>query len=155
MTINDGEDMYVKSGSSVQIRCLIGQTVDTPPYVTWYFNNRMMVDFAGTHSSVTAAHGTAAIKSPGSLLLLQSVLKLRDVRKADSGNYTCQPANLPRATAYLHVIQQEQEQRELLVTSTAAAMVGTAADCPAAQRLLVARIGLIAALAHGLRYLLF
>jgi hypothetical protein len=109
VSIPGSPDIYVKSGSSVQLRCVISQVVDPPTYVTWSFNGRALLDFTGARTP-PLTHAPAVSVSR---------LILRDVSRADSGNYSCAPAPaLPAAQAALHVIQQEQEQR-LSVTATA------------------------------------
>ena len=120
MSIPGSPDIYVKSGSSVQLRCVIAQVVDPPTYVTWSFNGRALLDFTGaTRTTPPLTHAPTVSVSR---------LILRDVSRADSGNYSCSPAPaLPAATATLHVIQQEQEQRlSVTATATGGATVTTA-----------------------------
>ena len=36
-----GQDIHVKEGSMVILKCVISNTVEKPPYVTWYLNNKV------------------------------------------------------------------------------------------------------------------
>ncbi|XP_023345142.1 zwei Ig domain protein zig-8 isoform X2 [Eurytemora carolleeae] len=96
VTIQGGPDIHVKARSVVHLKCIISQTVDPPVYVTWFFNNKMLIDFTG--ADVSLSH---------SLTVSTSRLTLRDVDLVDAGNYTCQPAALPEATVTLHVVKPE------------------------------------------------
>jgi hypothetical protein len=143
VSIPGSPDIYVKSGSSVQLRCVISQVVDPPTYVTWSFNGRALLDFTGARTP-PLTHAPAVSVSR---------LILRDVSRADSGNYSCAPAPaLPAAQAALHVIQQEQEQR-LSVTATATGGgAGQSATAPTALIgwVLAARFVLLAATSDSL-----
>jgi len=143
VSIPGSPDIYVKSGSSVQLRCVISQVVDPPTYVTWSFNGRALLDFTGARTP-PLTHAPAVSVSR---------LILRDVSRADSGNYSCAPAPaLPAAQAALHVIQQEQEQR-LSVTATATGGgAGQSATAPTALIgwVLAARFVLLAAASDSL-----
>lgn len=37
-------DIHVKEGSKVNIECVISNTTDHVPYVTWLFNNQVKTD---------------------------------------------------------------------------------------------------------------
>ena len=36
-----GQDIHVKEGSKVILKCVITNIVEKPPYVTWYLNNKV------------------------------------------------------------------------------------------------------------------
>jgi len=92
-------DIHVNEGSSLRLKCVISNIVEAPQYVTWYLNTKMLVDFTGSLSSLTH-------ESTHSL----STLHLNKVSLADGGNYSCQPASLPRASTTLHVLKTEKKQ---------------------------------------------
>jgi len=93
-------DIHVKEGSPVRLKCVISNIVEKPAYVTWFLNEKMLVDFAGDLSDLTHA-------STHSL----STLYLPSVDLADSGNYSCQPASLHKVSITLHVLKAEKEQK--------------------------------------------
>jgi len=93
-------DIHVKEGSPVRLKCVISNMVEKPPYVTWFLNEKMLVDFAGDLSSLTH-HSSHSV----------SVLNLHAVELADSGNYSCQPAGLHKESITLHVLKAEKEQK--------------------------------------------
>jgi len=53
VTIQGGPDIHVKARSVVHLKCIISQTVDPPVYVTWFFNNKMLIDFTGADVSLS------------------------------------------------------------------------------------------------------
>jgi hypothetical protein len=130
VSIPGSPDIYVKSGSSVQLRCVISQVVDPPTYVTWSFNGRALLDFTGARTPPLTHAPTVSV----------SRLILRDVSRADSGNYSCAPAPaLPSAQTALHVIQQEQEQRlSVTATATGGASAATMTTTTTGLRILLA-----------------
>jgi hypothetical protein len=135
VSIPGSPDIYVKSGSSVQLRCVITQVVDPPTYVTWSFNGRALLDFTGASQRIPPLTHAPTVSV--------SRLILRDVSRADSGNYSCAPAPaLPSAQAALHVIQQEQEQR-LSVTATATGAAVGMQQLTAAATLLTVVLALL------------
>jgi len=93
-------DIHVKEGSSVKLKCVISNIVEKPAFVTWFLNEKMLVDFAGDLSDLTHS-------STHSL----STLYLPSVDLADSGNYSCQPASLHKVSITLHVLKAEKEQK--------------------------------------------
>lgn len=103
-----GQDIHVKEGSKVILKCVITNIVEKPPYVTWYLNNKMLVDFTGGLSSLSHA-ATHSISS----------LHLDSVQMADNGNYTCHPAGLHKVSISLHVLQAEKEQKLVVKESSA------------------------------------
>ena len=36
-----GQDIHVKEGSAVVLKCVITNIVEKPPFVTWYLNNKV------------------------------------------------------------------------------------------------------------------
>jgi hypothetical protein len=76
----------------------------------------MLVDFSGSLSSLTH-------ESSHSL----STLHLPAVSLADGGNYSCQPATLPRASLTLHVLRTEKKQN--IVEKTVMASGAGGATC--------------------------
>ena len=39
-----GQDIHVKEGSAVVLKCVITNIVEKPPFVTWYLNNKVSTE---------------------------------------------------------------------------------------------------------------
>lgn len=107
-------DIYVKSGSSVQLKCVVSQAVDAPSYVTWYHNGKLVAE----------PHSRWSSQLQHSRDTTSSTLSLRRVSPADTGNYSCHPARLRMAHIALHVLDGESEQRLPVVDNGGPAAVG-------------------------------
>ncbi|XP_068235251.1 zwei Ig domain protein zig-8-like [Palaemon carinicauda] len=92
--IEGGPERYVQTGSSVHLRCTLKHFTEPPTYVFWYHAEHMVNYDANARITVVPRSG-------------ESELQISRVTKADSGNYTCQPANARPASISLHVITGE------------------------------------------------
>lgn len=92
--IGGGSERYVQIGSSVQLTCTLKYFTEPPTYVFWYHAEHM-VNY-DSNNRITVANGIS-----------ESELRISQVTKADSGNYTCQPANARPASVSLHIITGE------------------------------------------------
>lgn len=93
--IEGAPDIYVKSGSSINLTCVITQSPIPPVFVFWYHDDRMI--------NYDSSRGQIAIqKAVGDTAL--SKLFIKDVQPADSGNYTCCPSNAEATSITLHVL---------------------------------------------------
>ncbi|CAG7692176.1 unnamed protein product [Allacma fusca] len=90
-------DLFVKSGSTVQIRCIITQSLEQPAYIFWYHDGGRVVNLFGKHQSVERVTSDTTI----------GILVIKSTEKRDSGNYTCAPSNLDSASVMLHVLNGE------------------------------------------------
>ncbi|XP_054009240.1 zwei Ig domain protein zig-8-like, partial [Hylaeus anthracinus] len=91
-------DMYVKTGSTVAIRCMIKQSLEGPFYVFWYHEgDRVLDNQLGKIDIQTERINNDTISS----------LEIRNARPEDSGNYTCSPSSLDSASVQLHVLNGE------------------------------------------------
>lgn len=91
-------DMYVKTGSTVAIRCMIKQSLEGPFYVFWYHEGDRVLTYQQDKIDIQTTrinHDTV------------SSLVLHNARREDSGNYTCSPSNLDSASVQLHVLNGE------------------------------------------------
>ncbi|XP_043673404.1 neurotrimin-like [Vespula pensylvanica] len=91
-------DMYVKTGSTVAIRCMIKQSLEGPFYVFWYHEGDRVLNYQQGKIDIQTKridHDTV------------SSLVIRNARREDSGNYTCSPSNLDSASVQLHVLNGE------------------------------------------------
>lgn len=96
-------DIHVMEGSSVNLKCVIRQSVRDPDYIFWYQNNKRVLDY-GKGAKVISSERLDANTMVATLTINNAV-------HTDSGNYTCQPSNLDSASAYLHVLNGEWSRR--------------------------------------------
>ncbi|XP_042203798.1 T-lymphocyte activation antigen CD86-like [Homarus americanus] len=89
-----GSEIYVQSGSSVQLTCTLKHFTEPPTYIFWYHAHHM-VNY-DDNARITVVNGPE-----------QSALRISQVTKGDSGNYTCMPSNARPASVSLHIITGE------------------------------------------------
>jgi len=90
--------MYVKTGSTVAIRCVIKQSLEGPFYVFWYHEGDRVLNYQ---------LGKIDIQTKRIEQDTVSSLVIHNARREDSGNYTCSPSNLDSASVQLHVLNGE------------------------------------------------
>lgn len=88
--------MYVKSGSTVSIKCVITQALEDPSYIFWYHDDERVLDYDRRQKDIRVER-VGADTMVGTLVLFHAT-------KEDSGNYTCSPSNLDSASVLLHVL---------------------------------------------------
>jgi len=94
--IMGASDIYVKTGSTVNLKCVITQSLEEPAYIFWYHGQNRILQFEpGTKEIRVERSGTDT--TVGTLVLYSATTE-------DSGNYTCSPSNLDSATVFLHVL---------------------------------------------------
>ncbi|KAF8791736.1 Leucine-rich repeat like protein [Argiope bruennichi] len=94
-SIREAPDLYVKTGSSINLTCIISQSPEPPVFVFWYHNDRMInYDSSGGDISVHKAGQDTAI----------SRLFIKNAQPSDSGNYTCCPSNADASSISVHVL---------------------------------------------------
>ncbi|XP_034195863.1 neurotrimin isoform X5 [Osmia lignaria lignaria] len=104
-------DMYVKTGSTVAIRCVIKQSLEGPFYVFWYHEGDRVLDYQLNKIDIQTEkidHDTV------------SSLVIHKAKREDSGNYTCSPSSLDSASVQLHVLngQFSRLRRAGIVSNT-------------------------------------
>ena len=120
MKIYGDRDIFVKSSSTVQLRCVISQSLVPPTYIEWRFNNEHLplatcalsiASDKGRRLQTTPPEHIAAGTTVSTLTILHSKL-------SDSGKYTCLPAQLESASVNLHVLESKyQWLKRILITS--------------------------------------
>ncbi|XP_042241165.1 zwei Ig domain protein zig-8-like [Homarus americanus] len=98
VTIAGVSDLYVKSGSTVNIKCVISDALEEPTYIFWYHGERRVV--SANSDRILSVDRIPPDTSIGTLTI-------PSVSLADSGNYTCAPASLQMASVMLHVLSGE------------------------------------------------
>ncbi|XP_067143604.1 V-set and immunoglobulin domain-containing protein 10-like [Centruroides vittatus] len=98
-SIRESPDLYVKTGSSINLTCLINQSPEPPAFVFWYHNDRM-INYDSTRGEINlqkAGEDTAI-----------SRLYITNAQPIDSGNYTCGPSNADATSISVHVLNGEK-----------------------------------------------
>lgn len=95
-------DMYVKTGSTVAIRCVIKQSLEGPFYVFWYHEGDRILTYQLNKIDIQTKRMDQDTVSS---------LVIHNAKRDDSGNYTCSPSNLDSASVQLHVLNGEWDIR--------------------------------------------
>lgn len=103
------QDIFVKSSSTVHMKCVISQSLEPPNYIEWRHNEQRLSPGLGGHTRIQAtppehiAEGTT-----------MSTLTILEAAKSDSGEYTCHPAQMDKARVMLHVLDSRFFSRKSL-----------------------------------------
>jgi len=90
------EDLYMREGSAVSLQCRVIDSAGPPAYIYWYKGNKV-INYSNKHQFEVSFSNTN--DDPVSTLLIKRA------RPADSGNYTCAPANSRQHSVILNVIK--------------------------------------------------
>lgn len=87
-------DLHVKQGSSLRLECQLMAAAESPLYVFWYRQGRMINydEEPGVKVELTKSG---------------SILMVNKTKPSHSGNYTCEPSNAKPAYVVVHVIEGE------------------------------------------------
>ncbi|XP_023218798.1 neurotrimin-like [Centruroides sculpturatus] len=98
-SIDGSPDLYVKTGSSINLTCIIIQSSQPPAFVFWYHNSKV-INYDSSRGEITVhkAGGDTAV----------STLYIKHAQPADSGNYTCSPSNAEATSITVHVLNGEK-----------------------------------------------
>lgn len=89
-------DLYVKTGSTVNLKCVITQSLEEPAYIFWYHDNERVLNYDSSSRDIRMER-VGPDTTVGTLVIYNG-------RREDSGNYTCSPSNLDSASVLLHVL---------------------------------------------------
>ncbi|XP_046399959.1 hemicentin-1-like [Ischnura elegans] len=92
-------DIYVKTGSTVNLKCVITQSLEEPAYIFWYHDGERVLNYDRDAKDIRVER-VSADTTIGTLIIYSG-------RREDSGNYTCAPSNLDSASVLLHVLNGE------------------------------------------------
>ncbi|XP_076054904.1 zwei Ig domain protein zig-8-like isoform X2 [Oratosquilla oratoria] len=99
-TVIGGPDLYINSGSTINLTCVVKFSPDPPPYIFWYHENELLsYDSPRGGITVVTEHGPVST----SRLLIQKA------NKSDAGLYTCRPANADPHHITVHIISNENK----------------------------------------------
>ncbi|XP_039276918.1 zwei Ig domain protein zig-8-like [Nilaparvata lugens] len=89
-------EKYLKLGSVLRLVCTLRQSPDTPIYMFWYHNNRMV-----NYDLDRGVNVTAQLPNKSSTLLVTQAAPHH------SGNYSCVPSNAQPASTVVHILNGE------------------------------------------------
>lgn len=92
-----GPTLYINSGSTINLTCLVMESPVPPDYVFWYHNGKVINYDSPRGISV---HTEKAQRTTSKLLI-------SNAQPNDSGNYSCVPSNAEPAAIGLHVLNGE------------------------------------------------
>ncbi|XP_045481839.1 myosin light chain kinase, smooth muscle-like [Harmonia axyridis] len=90
-------ELYIKSGSDINLTCIVLQTPDPPSFIYWYRGGNVI-----NYSQRGGINVVTEKQTRTSRLLISKALP------QDSGNYTCSPSSSDAASVLVHVLHGEQ-----------------------------------------------
>ena len=109
MKIFGDRDIFVKSSSTVQLRCVVSQSLVPPTYIEWRHNDQHL-PLATSALSIGSHKGARLQTTPPEHIAAGttvSTLTILHAELSDSGKYTCLPAQLQSASVNLHVLESK------------------------------------------------
>ncbi|KAK2577823.1 hypothetical protein KPH14_001092 [Odynerus spinipes] len=94
--INGNSELYIKSGSDINLTCIVLQTPEPPSFIYWYKGANVI-----NYSQRGGINVVTEKQTRTSRLLISKALP------ADSGNYTCAPSTADWASVLVHVLNGE------------------------------------------------
>ncbi|KAH9400729.1 hypothetical protein TYRP_002301 [Tyrophagus putrescentiae] len=91
--ILEGPTLYLSSGSTLNLTCLVRDTPEPPDFIFWYFNGRVINYGSPRGIKVHTEKSTQTI----------SRLTIAKAQPNDSGNYSCTPSNAEPAHIAVHI----------------------------------------------------
>ncbi|KAF7385620.1 hypothetical protein HZH68_014050 [Vespula germanica] len=91
--INGNSELYIKSGSDINLTCIVLQTPEPPSFIYWYKGDHVI-----NYSQRGGINVVTEKQTRTSRLLISKALP------ADSGNYTCAPSTAESASVLVHVL---------------------------------------------------
>ena len=101
------DDLYVQSGSSLNLTCIIANLPSDSEVIRWVHQDQVL-----TYKSVMGGSGVSIFTAKGEIS--SSSLIIHQLGTTDGGTYACVPGDLQAATVQVHVLKGNQ--RKLLYT---------------------------------------
>ncbi|XKL68786.1 hypothetical protein PGB90_006555 [Kerria lacca] len=89
-------EIFVKSGSDINLTCVVVQSPEPPSFIYWYRNDNVI-----NYSSRGGINVLTEKQTKTSRLLISRA------QPPDSGNYTCSPSSSESASVIVHVLNGE------------------------------------------------
>lgn len=86
-------ELYIKSGSDINLTCVVLQTPQPPSFIYWYQGGEVVNYSQRGGINVVTEKQTST-----------SRLLIARAQPADSGNYTCAPSSSDSASVIVHVL---------------------------------------------------
>uniref|UniRef100_A0A182I5C3 Uncharacterized protein n=1 Tax=Anopheles arabiensis TaxID=7173 RepID=A0A182I5C3_ANOAR len=94
-SIVGGPDLYIDTGSTVNLTCIVQYLPEPPPLIQWTHNG-MEINYDSPRG------GVSVITEKGDITT--SYLLIQRARSTDSGKYTCLPSMANPTTVHVHVL---------------------------------------------------
>ncbi|XP_076624931.1 protein amalgam isoform X1 [Colletes latitarsis] len=94
--ISGNSELYIKSGSDINLTCIVLQTPEPPSFIYWYKGDHVI-----NYSQRGGINVVTEKQTRTSRLLISRALP------DDSGNYTCAPSTSESASVLVHVLNGE------------------------------------------------
>ncbi|XP_050744289.1 uncharacterized protein LOC108031834 isoform X2 [Drosophila biarmipes] len=120
-------DLYIESGSTINLTCIIQNSPEPPAYIFWNHNNAII-------NYDSPRGGVSVVTNKGDTTT--SFLLIKSARPSDSGHYQCNPSNAKPKSVTVHVLNGVSHSVSRGVPSSDAAR-GTSASSPLAHSLSV------------------
>ncbi|XP_017111285.1 uncharacterized protein LOC108135152 isoform X3 [Drosophila elegans] len=97
-------DLYIESGSTINLTCIIQNSPEPPAYIFWNHNNAFP-----SHPQIinydSPRGGVSVVTNKGDTTT--SFLLIKSARPSDSGHYQCNPSNAKPKSVTVHVLNGE------------------------------------------------
>lgn len=122
-------EMFIKSGSDINLTCVVRETPEPPSFIYWYRGSNVINYSQRGGISVLTEKQTRT-----------SRLQIARALPADSGNYTCAPSSSHAASVIVHVLNEHPAAMQHGNSSSCSRVSGLALMQPFFAAVLVARL---------------
>ncbi|KAH7642999.1 hemicentin-1-like [Dermatophagoides farinae] len=91
--IVEGPTLYLSSGSTLNLTCMVKDTPEPPDYIFWYYNGQV-INYGSPRG--IKVHTEKSAQTISKLIILKA-------QANDSGNYSCTPSNAEPAHIAVHI----------------------------------------------------
>lgn len=91
--IMEGPTLYLSSGSTLNLTCMVRDTPEPPDFIFWYYNGQV-INYGSPRG--IKVHTEKAIQTISKLTIYKA-------QPTDSGNYSCTPSNAEAAHIAVHI----------------------------------------------------